>query len=634
MNYYIQVLGNLIAPTLAGTIFMLFFLYFTLTDQARTRDRQSLVVYLFSFGIFLLGRPLQLLVGSPLTALVVNNARVFLFNTVCFPSILMISNTHGKKRYYYLTGLVFGIVHVVINTLGTRGTYLLLNMGTVQLRDLNTPSGQPPFYSREVTIGLSVLIGLIIAGTALFRIISVYRQNRTERKANRRDLYHISIFVFGCSFFIGAATKQWWIYYIFSVVSAFTLTWGVFMELKQIHYRMSQVIPLLKENILQNITFSNAIEGEISEMLEIIGVREPLNSFIVVKIFGENPFWEKNQLILFEYLEDILNWKKGRNRFLIIPISKNIVGICLALKQEEMESEMIHLAEELRESLKEKFDIPVNIGIGNKYTKLIGLRYSYRDAFEALNTADKLGKGLVIHLDEIQNPGKRSSEALDMSMEKEEIIQSIRTGNREAAREAMSSYLKKISSCPAVNLMILKGRLLELLGLMTDAGIALGADEEILREKSVGYYNSIEKMTNTSYLEKKMLSILDEIFMLFNSTVQTRSNRFVQTAKDYIRENYNKPLTVKDVADCINLSPSYFQHLFKSETDCSFIDYLTKIRIARAEELLIREDLPISDIAFSVGFDDSNYFSRVFKQKTGSSPREYRKERTPVVSKA
>jgi len=631
MNYFIQVFGNLIAPTLAGTIFFLFFLYFTLTFQTRTMETRSLAVYLLSFSLFLIGRPLQLLAGSPVTALIINNIRVFFFSAVVFPNILTINSQGRRNRLYYGIGVLVGLIHVTANTLGTRGTYLLLNMGSVQLRDLNTPSGLAPFYGREITIYCSVLLGIIIAVSAFVRLLSVYRRRPSSPPArDRRNLLHISIFLFGFSFVIGAAIKQWWVYYIFSVISAFTLTLGVFLEMKQIQYRMGQVIPLLKDNILQNITFSHTMEKEIAGMLEIMGVRGTLNLFMVVKIFRDFQFYEKNELALFNLMEEKLLKAPGRDRFVIIPISANIIGICLALTEKDEGIFPVHLAEEIRESLKETFEVAVNIGIGQRYRRLFGLRFSYREAFDSLNAAEKLGTGMVLQAEAGQTEDPCSSGVADVSMEKEEILQSIRTGSREAAGIAVNSYLEKIRNCPEGSMDIMKGRLFELLGLMIDAGIALGADESALLGKSVDYFRHIEKLTGSSYLEKKLHCIVEEIFALSNAAARDRSGKFVRQAKTFIQENYYRPLTVKETADQVNLSPSYFQHLFKNETDLSFVDYLTKIRIARAEELLVKGSKPISDIAFSVGFDDSNYFSKVFKQKTGLSPRDYRKEKTPV----
>ena len=93
----------------------------------------------------------------------------------------------------------------------------------------------------------------------------------------------------------------------------------------------------------------------------------------------------------------------------------------------------------------------------------------------------------------------------------------------------------------------------------------------------------------------------------------------------YINQHYEKPIERETLAAFANLSPSYFSTVFKSRTGYSPIQYVNKVRIDRAKELLRSTSLPISEIASSVGFMDSFYFTRVFTRATGFSPSQYRK---------
>ena len=98
----------------------------------------------------------------------------------------------------------------------------------------------------------------------------------------------------------------------------------------------------------------------------------------------------------------------------------------------------------------------------------------------------------------------------------------------------------------------------------------------------------------------------------------------IQTAIKYIHLNYQKPIQLKDVADLVYLSPSYFSRLFKEETGLNFVEYLTNYRQEKAKHLLKITTMPIETIANLTGFASSAYFATSFKRKEGQTPKEYR----------
>ena len=101
---------------------------------------------------------------------------------------------------------------------------------------------------------------------------------------------------------------------------------------------------------------------------------------------------------------------------------------------------------------------------------------------------------------------------------------------------------------------------------------------------------------------------------------------YVEEALRYIENNYAHTVNIQVIADYLSIERTYLYRLFKDITGSSPQEYLLDYRIRRACSLLKETDLPVSDIARSVGYNDALYFSRLFKQKKGRTPTRYREE--------
>ena len=100
-----------------------------------------------------------------------------------------------------------------------------------------------------------------------------------------------------------------------------------------------------------------------------------------------------------------------------------------------------------------------------------------------------------------------------------------------------------------------------------------------------------------------------------------------RSAKHYIQDNYMNPnLDLAEVASISNLNPYYFSSKFKKDTGSSFKEYLTKLRISTAENLLKTTNMKLSEISIQVGYNNVEHFIRVFKKQKGVSPREFSKD--------
>ncbi|HLU67054.1 MAG TPA: helix-turn-helix transcriptional regulator [Kofleriaceae bacterium] len=98
----------------------------------------------------------------------------------------------------------------------------------------------------------------------------------------------------------------------------------------------------------------------------------------------------------------------------------------------------------------------------------------------------------------------------------------------------------------------------------------------------------------------------------------------LERARRLIDARYDQPLELEQIARAACLSPYHFHRLFRREFDDTPHQYLTRRRVERARELLLRSDLPITDVCFRVGFQSLGSFSALFRRHAGHSPARYR----------
>lgn len=120
--------------------------------------------------------------------------------------------------------------------------------------------------------------------------------------------------------------------------------------------------------------------------------------------------------------------------------------------------------------------------------------------------------------------------------------------------------------------------------------------------------------------------LLIEICRASLNTEKARGNKYVTAALNYIYGNFNKPLSLKNIAEFVNVTPPYLQSLFKEAHGKTVISLLIDYRIYKAQRLLTETDNDISQIARQVGYTDPRAFLSAFTTRIGLSPTEYRKK--------
>lgn len=271
------------------------------------------------------------------------------------------------------------------------------------------------------------------------------------------------------------------------------------------------------------------------------------------------------------------------------------------------------LALELIQQFEQQYGQALYIGLGSPASQLEELRHSYYEALAAVQyyASQKKAKGGFL-------PKKTvfAAAAAEQTEREKRLLDAARQGDLEQALPQCLSYIEEVAAHhPFAAVQQKLEETFVLLGrMLADFGIAY--------ERTATFHScrSLEE------LKKAAVEQLRHVVYHIQAWRHQQANGKLGKAKDYIDEHYHHPLTLEEVAEYVGISPYYFSKLFKDRFGMTFIDYVTDVRIARAKKEMANPNKSLKEICFLVGYNDPNYFSRVFKKHTGMSPSEYRKK--------
>lgn len=162
-------------------------------------------------------------------------------------------------------------------------------------------------------------------------------------------------------------------------------------------------------------------------------------------------------------------------------------------------------------------------------------------------------------------------------------------------------------------------------GLTFSLETKLHIKEKIIQlTKMQGFHTVMEFLSILYDLSTAERHILVSNIFDTNDTIRTSKSRRIAKACVYIEENLESSIKLSDVAALVNMSESAFSHFFKKKTNCTFIDYVTNLRIAKACQILSETSHTVAEICYTCGFNNISNFIRIFKKKKSMTPNEYR----------
>ncbi|MDF2613399.1 MAG: putative response regulatory protein [Clostridia bacterium] len=138
-------------------------------------------------------------------------------------------------------------------------------------------------------------------------------------------------------------------------------------------------------------------------------------------------------------------------------------------------------------------------------------------------------------------------------------------------------------------------------------------------------YEVLDRAKQPSGLHQYIKRIAMDIKMFIEDYKKKNYDTNINQAIQYINKNFTSNLRLKDVAEYVHMSETYFSKSFKKIMDINFVDYINKMRIEEAKKLLLQRKMTIQEIAEQVGYNNTSYFTQTFKSYEGITPKQYQK---------
>ncbi|MCC8049080.1 MAG: response regulator [Clostridiales bacterium] len=392
----------------------------------------------------------------------------------------------------------------------------------------------------------------------------------------------------------------------------------------QIQEKLEIIVPVVEQSIITNLLFQTEMQ-DVGYYLQLLDISESYGSILIAQ-FGTE--YDNGKLVspvrmsvqAQDFYPEFRTLVKDSLNCLVGPVMSNRIVLLIPHQNEQVSYEdrirIVENARQLASQLEEQLNARFRIGIGRVH-KMEDIQLSYREALRSLNNS----KSHVIHIDDLQSGGVYEQEFPEETERR--LFRFLESGNTAAMLAELNLFFDWMvqhypddrgNICLKVLEYIIQAEKIAFESGTVNYNFS-DRKEYLATAVSFNDYESLWR-----WFAEKMAAACDTI----HDYRESQSNSVVKKAQNYIRENYSHDISLDDVSRAVNISPYYFSKVFKEESGENFIEYLTRVRVEKAKELLQNPDLSIKMISSMCGYSDPNYFSRLFKKQTDMTPREYR----------
>jgi len=304
-------------------------------------------------------------------------------------------------------------------------------------------------------------------------------------------------------------------------------------------------------------------------------------------------------------------------RFIIGPLIAHRVMIYISEKESvedytpEKREIIRDIAEQLKDIFIQKGNFSVYIGVGS-YRPIEEILVSYDEAIRTVRYEKETKVCLVEEKDDYMRDMTEYSEL------KEKFLSSIKYGEENSFGH-LTALVEHIS---VLNMDAQRNLVLELVVLAAKEVYDHEAREDNYID-FMRYASELSHIQTVEELQSWCYKTFRYIMKVLRQRHMDRRSYILKNVLGYMEQHYMEELTLQDAADKAGMTPQYFSTLFKQTIGMNFVEWLATHRIKKAMEYLDEPGAMIKEVCFKVGYNDPNYFSRIFKKIKGITPKEY-----------
>ncbi len=262
----------------------------------------------------------------------------------------------------------------------------------------------------------------------------------------------------------------------------------------------------------------------------------------------------------------------------------------------------------------------VSLGIGMEVNTIAELAQTYRQAATSLNMQFYYGSNRIYYYSGSLNKKFTTEKNLFPDFQKY-----LKKDDMRGALELVKNLTLSIRATGDPEIDRIKNIYFNLLLLVFEAARDRNLIEPVDENDRTYIWQEIDNIGSLSKCSDYIGTSITAVFSKLDNSDSVK--RKVYEITKYIKENFhNKDLSIQKIADNVHFSQTYLCSFFKKSTGNTLNEYITDIRIEKAKELLKDNSIKLYEMALSIGFTDSNYFSTLFKKVVGCSPSEYREK--------
>lgn len=390
--------------------------------------------------------------------------------------------------------------------------------------------------------------------------------------------------------------------------------------LKRLQDDVEDRLILAQEEFILRLVMGGISSADAVEQSQKLGLNIVARYYLVILIHIElceefQPFDYQQYKLVDQIVSSVVS---GRDDVFIS--RKDMEELVLLMKGSDPD-QLLHAGDSLtrlaKQEVEDRTTCDLTIEIGEPQDRVGDLHHSFAESLVKMKS--KIG----------ESPPISSGEEIDLmdliKMDHVAIENYLKFGSMADFDQFFASSLLSISTSAMKSSLVKHYLFVDILLTTTQFMSDLGGERENIILDIHEIDGILANTLSMEQIKEEMRRIILPALTFRNKQANHQRGILLYQAKNFIADHLSDPdLKMNKIANQFNLSPSHFSTVFREEFGETFRDYLSRIRINRAKELLRTTSLQCSEVAVQCGYSDPHYFSAVFKKKTGVTPQQFR----------